>query len=202
MKIKFKRKKEKKTKLNNLHVNVYMGVPGAGKTTIAAKLAKRDIKKGIPVWSNVPIKGTYKIDPQKELGVYHIEAGRLIIDEAGNEFNNRDFKTFPPEVRKWLKLHRHYGMKVDVFSQADDSDITFQRLAYMYYIVFPSLIPYFVVAKPVKRHIGINKETHKIEAMFDYMSFLNTKRFFAPTVWKMFDTYQAERLHQKVWEKW
>jgi hypothetical protein len=150
----------------------------------------------------VPIKGTYKINPQEELGVYQIEAGRLIIDEAGNEFNNREFKTFPKAVRTWLKLHRHYGMKVDVFSQADDADATFNRLAYNYFLVKPSLIPFFIVLKPIKRYIGINKETKKIEAMFEFLPFFYTKHMFAPSVWGMFDTYEAERLKDKEWEKW
>jgi hypothetical protein len=191
-----------KKSLSNLHVNIYLGVPGAGKTTVAAKLAKRDIRRKIPVWSNVPIKGTYKIDAREELGKYQIEAGRLIIDEAGIDFNNREFKTMPKQVREWLKLHRHYGMKVDVFSQADDEDITFRRLAYNFYIVKPSIIPFIIVLKAVKRYIGVNPDTHKIEDLYEELPWYCTQRMFAPTVWNMFNTYEAPQLQIKEWEKW
>ena len=44
-------------------LTIYFGVPGSGKTTMAAYLAKR-FKRGYNVWSNVPITGTktrYKV---------------------------------------------------------------------------------------------------------------------------------------------
>ena len=70
---------------------VYFGVPGSGKTTFAAWVAKRVLKKGGRVWSNVPIKGTIKLNPADDIGKYLIQDGHVLIDEAGVEYNNRDF---------------------------------------------------------------------------------------------------------------
>ena len=63
-------------------VSIYFGVPGSGKTTYAAYLARHDIRRGIPVWSNVPITGCYQLDPKTDIGTYMITGGRVIIDEA------------------------------------------------------------------------------------------------------------------------
>ena len=127
-----------------LRLSVYFGVPGAGKTTFAAYLvrqAQREsciikfcrvhsgrlcrwilasglFKRAYPVWSNVEIRGAYRIEPKADLGVYQIEDGSLIIDEAGIEFNNRQYKSLPVEVIRWLKLHRHYRMSVEVAPHA------------------------------------------------------------------------------------
>jgi len=61
-------------------------------------------KRRLPVYSNVPITGAYKLDPQHDIGKYMIVNGKVIIDEAGIEYNNRSFKTFPPEAIYWYTL--------------------------------------------------------------------------------------------------
>jgi len=213
-----------------LQLNVYFGVPGSGKTTLAAYFAKKcqkeslviKICKRFPCWltnkiingkhwkrvikvfSNVPIQGTLKLDARKDIGHVMIEDGKMIIDEAGVEFNSRSYKTFSQEAIKFFKYHRHYGVSVDVFSQShEDMDITLRRLAQKFYIVKKSLIPYFIVLKPINRKVGIDDMTHQITDMY-YFPFLGigTKHIFMPTLWKMFDTYEHEELPAKVWETW
>ena len=77
-----------------LQLNVYFGVPGSGKTTYAAYLAKQARKESIiirlcrrfpcrftnwilsgnnwkrayPVWSNVPIAGTLRLNAREDIG--------------------------------------------------------------------------------------------------------------------------------------
>ena len=63
---------------------------------------KKDIKKGLTVWSNVPITGTKKLDPKADIGNFMICDGRVIIDEAGIEYNNRDFKKFTDKALYFL----------------------------------------------------------------------------------------------------
>ena len=111
-------------------VSIYFGVPGSGKTTYAAYLARHDIRRGIPVWSNVPITGCYQLDPKTDIGTYMITGGRVIIDEAGIEYNNRDFKDFSRKSLYFYKYHRHYQLAIDVFSQGfDDMDKKIRTLA-------------------------------------------------------------------------
>lgn len=213
-----------------LQLNVYFGVPGSGKTTFAAYLAKqcnkeslviklckrfpckftnwilrgKHWKRKITVYSNVPIAGTLKVDARNDIGRYMIEDGKLLIDEAGVEFNSRNYKSFPPEAIKWFKYHRHYGVSVDVFSQShEDMDITLRRLAQRFHVVKRSLIPFFISIKPIRRKVGIDKNTHQIIDAYSFPPLgIGTKRVFMPTLWKMFDTYEHDELPPKEWEEW
>ena len=109
-------------------IKIFFGVPGSGKTTLAAKFVHDNLKHGIKTFSNVPIKGALLFETS-DLGVYDISDGCMVLDEAGIAFNNRKFKTLSQSTIEWLKLHRHYGIRdIYVFSQSyDDMDITLRR---------------------------------------------------------------------------
>jgi len=105
-------------------LNVYFGVPGSGKTTFAAYLTRwalhenalirfcrkhenpvtrvllnsHFLKRRIDVYSNVPITGAYVLNAREDIGKYMIEDAKVIIDEAGIEYNNRNYKSFPQEA--------------------------------------------------------------------------------------------------------
>jgi len=191
-------------------LNVYFGVPGSGKTTFAAYLTKRSMKQSrvivwaqkhpgkfsawllasrffkrcTPVYSNVPITGAFQLEPQADIGKYMISGGKVIIDEAGIEYNNRNFKSFPKEAIYWYKYHRHYECSVDVFSQSyEDMDITLKRLAQNYFVVKKSLLPFCIVCKSIKRKIGIDDITHQIIDKY-YFGFpiIGTKWVFSPVL--------------------
>ncbi len=212
-------------------LNVYFGVPGSGKTTFAAYLTKNAMKESrviswarkhpnrftnwllnktqlfkrrLDVWSNVPITGAYSLDPQKDIGRYMIESGKVIIDEAGIEYNNRNFKSFPQEAVYWYKYHRHYSCSVDVFSQSyEDMDITLRRLAQNYYVVKKSMIPYFVVCKRIRRKVGIDDQTHQIIDHYRFgLPVLDSKWVFTPPLWKLFNSFSRKELPQKEWPVW
>lgn len=210
-------------------LNVYFGVPGSGKTTFAAYLAKQcsreswvikairrwpdnaflkflgttfPFRRATPVWSNVPITGAYKLNPQEDIGHYMICGGKIIIDEAGIEYNNRSFKTFPPEAIYFYKYHRHYTTSIDVFSQSyDDMDITLRRLAQNFYVVKKSLVPYCVTCRLIRRKVGVDDGTHQIADLYSMgLPVLDTRRVFSPPLWKLFNSYSRKELPEKVWE--
>lgn len=186
-------------------LSVYFGVPGSGKTTMAAWLAKRDLKHGLNVWSNVPITGTYKLDPPHDLGFVSIEDGRIIIDEASVEYNNRNFKSMPQETIKFLKYHRHWRTAIDVFSQSyDDMDITLRRLAQKFYVVKRGILPWFITVKLIKKKIGIDDQTHQIIDQYDFLPFIfgGTRIIFSPVLWKLFNTLSHESLPEIDFKKW
>lgn len=213
-----------------LQLNVYFGVPGSGKTTFAAYLAKqaqresivirfcrrfpcrftnwivdgKHWKRPIRVYSNVPISGTYKVDAREDLGKYLIEDGKLIIDEAGVEFNSRQYKSFPANAIYFFKFHRHYGVSVDVFSQShEDMDVTLRRLAQNFYVVKKSILPWFVVIKRIRRKVGIDNNTHQIVDAYSFgVPILDTKHIFCPPLWKMFNSYDHKDLPEKEWQSW
>lgn len=65
-------------------VTMFVGLPGSGKTTIAASLVKYANKHNIKAFSNVPIKGSFIYDWNKDFGVFQNLANSIIImDEAG-----------------------------------------------------------------------------------------------------------------------
>lgn len=184
-------------------VNVYFGVPGSGKTTMAAWLARRDLRRGGDVWSNVPITGTYQLDVARDIGIHHIEDGRLIIDEAGIEHNNRSFKSMPRHQIEFYKYHRHYKLAIDVFSQShEDMDITLRRLAQNYYVVTRSLIPWHITIRSIRRSIDIDENTKQIIDAYKFRCFLFTRRIFSPTLWKLFNTHSKKQLKPKEWARW
>lgn len=210
-------------------LNVYFGVPGSGKTTFAAYLARqsakesrviawarehpgpfsekllasRFFKRAMPVYSNVPITGAYKLSPQEDIGKVMICGGKVIIDEAGIEYNNRNFKSFPPDAVYWYKYHRHYECSVDVFSQSyEDMDITLRRLAQNYYVVRKSILPFFITCKKIRRKVGIDDNTHQIIDKYFFVPLLGSKRVFCPPLWKLFNSFSRRELPEKAWEVW
>lgn len=200
--MKFKKKLETYPKIKEV-VSVYFGVPGSGKTTFAAWLARRDLRRSGKVWSNVPLTGTFKLDVHKDIGRYLIEKGRVIIDEAGLDYNNRKFNTLSIEEIEFFKYHRHYSTAVDVFSQShEDFDVTLRRLAQAYYVVTKSLIPWFVTIRAIGRRVGIDENTKQIIDEYYWKPFFCTRRIFSPTLWKMFNTKSHKPLPAKIWEKW
>lgn len=195
--------KELKKKGKQEHVlSVYFGVPGSGKTTMAAWLTKRDLKRNHDVYSNVPITGAYKLDPKTDLGHYMIEDCRVIIDEASVEYNNRKFKELSEEAIYWFKYHRHYSCAVDVFSQShEDMDITIRRLAQQYFLMKKSILPWIVYRKRIGKRIGINEQTKQLCDEFFFVPF-GTRIIFSPTLWKMFNTLSRKDLPKKDFERW
>lgn len=183
-------------------LSVYFGVPGSGKTTFAAYLAKKDLKHGGKVWSNVPISGTYQLDPKEDIGNYMICDGRVIIDEAGIEYNNRDFKKFSEKQLYFYKYHRHYELAVDVFSQGyDDMDKKIRTLAQRLYVVKRSLIPFCVTRRQIAKRVGINEMTKEIIDEYYFVPF-SRKWIWCPPLWKMFNTCSREEYPEKEWPVW
>lgn len=212
-------------------LNVYFGVPGSGKTTFAAWLTKQSLKehwvirfcrrhpdnrlcqriltskhfrRATKVYSNVPITGAYRLDAKADIGHYMIADGRIIIDEAGIEYNNRNFKSFPPEAVYFYKYHRHYQTAVDVFSQSyEDMDITLRRLAQNFFVVRRSLVPFCVTCRLIRRKVGVDDTTHQIADLYSMgVPVLDTRRIFSPPLWRLFNSYSRKELPQKDWQTW
>lgn len=190
-------------------ISVYFAPPRTGKTTIAAWLARRDMKQGRKVYSNVPIKGCLKVDLKDDIGKVNISNGRLIIDEAGVDYNNREVmnrskgeKFMNKDAIKFFKYHGHFKVDIDIFSQSyEDFDVTLRRLATDYYIIKKSVfLPFFVKRQRILKKIKIDKETHQLTEMYYYQLF-GTRYFFCPPLWKMFDSYNTYELPEKEFDK-
>jgi len=182
-----------------MSIKIYFGVPGSGKTTLAAKIVMENLKKGVLTYSNVPIKGSLLYDAS-QIGSIDISGGEMVIDEASIQFNNRKFKTLPQQTIEWFKLSRHYGIKnIHVFSQSyDDMDITLRRLADEIYVVKRSLLPFTFVIRRIKVKVGIDQDTHQIMDQY-FFQFLGIKPYLGYHYWHMFDSWDAPDLPRVSW---
>lgn len=184
-------------------LSIYCGVPGSGKSSMAAYLAlkqfkrnKRHPKKALGVYSNTPIVGAYELK-SVDIGKVHLEDGLILIDEAGIEFNNRSFMSFPKYTSDWFKLHRHYNTNVCVFSQSwEDMDKKIRDIAAKIYICSKVPILPIVITKEVKVKIGIDENTHKLTDENYFVPFLRggVRFHWVRKAWKLFDSYDAPRL--------
>lgn len=99
-------------------ISIYFGLPGSGKTTLLAARALGYVKRGVRVYTNVPlaIEGVVPIDP-RWLGLYDISDGVVLLDEMALYANSRDYKSMSASMRNWIALHRHYGTNVEIYTQ-------------------------------------------------------------------------------------
>lgn len=180
--------------------DVYFGAPGSGKSTMACRLALQSLKKGVPVFSNVEVKGCYMLDPRADIGKYNITNALVIIDECGIEFSNRDFKTFTKEQNKWFKLYRHARCDIVIFSQSyEDMDKKLRLLANRYFLVERSLIPRFIRVRRITKKIAINDTDRQIIDAYDFVPF-SRRLYFGPLYWKYFDSYAMPSYPSKDWQ--
>ncbi|MDO4962603.1 MAG: zonular occludens toxin domain-containing protein [bacterium] len=186
--------------------DMYIGVPGSGKTTFAAYLAKKRFKKGKKnkkfgvVLSNVPIKGSYKV-VKSDIGTYMIKDCLLIMDEAGIDYNNRNFKSFSHDETYFYKFHRHYNVDIAMFSQDFDIDLKLRKLATRIFIVNKSIFPGFVKRKQVSKKIGIDSISKQLIDQYQFVIF-GTKYIYCPKLWKLFDSYSYKELPSKEFQKY
>lgn len=184
-----------------MSVKVYFGVPGSGKTTHAATVVYKNLKKGFPTFSNVPIVGAFLFDARSDLGYFDISCCDVIIDEASIDFNNRNYKALSQAVIRWMKYYRHHQVRdIYVYSQSyDDMDITLRRLSDRMYALRP-LIPgrlFYSVQIAVK--FGIDEQTHQPMNMY-FLKKTSVKFFLGRPVWKMFDSWEVDRLPVKKFD--
>lgn len=111
--------------LNPYKLYLVFGKKGSGKSTYLVKLARQYMKRGWIVYTNMEelfIPGVRHFNIQ-HLGDFVPEAhSLLLLDEVGMIWDNRDYKTFKPQVRDFFKLQRHYHVLVYMASQTFDVD--------------------------------------------------------------------------------
>lgn len=180
-------------------LTVVFGLPGSGKSSLAAYLARHAMKKGIKVYSNFFVEGALQID-KYDLGTYEISHGLVLIDEAGLSFNARDWKKFTDAHQSFFRYYRHHYNQVYVFSQSWNSvDKVIRDVAWRYMLVKPSLIKGIVKT----RTMGMEP----ISAELDATGNPNPRYFWVKfslrywpvfLAWKSFYTHSAPSLPEKA----
>lgn len=98
-------------------IRAYTGMPGSGKTNTLVDIAHKALKDGRPVFSNIVIKGAYKLTFDDLINYRFPRDSVLLIDEAGRHFNARKWKDLPDEIFDLFTLHRHLGLEMHVAVQ-------------------------------------------------------------------------------------
>lgn len=197
-------------------IRTFFGSPGAGKTTLAVKMAINNRKKYDGVYLNFDhkIDGGY-ICELDGLGEWTFpDHSYIAIDEAGIEYNSRAYKALPKPAIAWFKKHRHYRCDVDVFSQSwEDMDVTLRRLTTELWYLY-RLGP-FTLARRVYKRVTVDKNTEQIIDGYKMASMLwlfiwflqlelpngvgnvfspKFKLTFRPFYYKYFDSYSKDDL--------
>lgn len=189
-------------------ISIWFGVPGSGKTSMAAWLSRASRQIGYPVLSNVELKDCYILS-NDDLGTYDMSfdgtGAHVIIDEATLSFDGRNFKDFAKtNAPAYFALHRHMLNRVDVFSQGYDIDKRIRDRAgsagLFYLKKFP--LPGIIMYRKIKKVLFIKKEDKQ---MIDGFSFSGLPRLCnVRSVWDSFDTLDTSLCPtaQKQWQKW
>lgn len=155
------------------------GKKGSGKTTFLAKKSYQYLKKGRPVYTTEYIPGTIHFDVDKIGYITFPENAVLMIDEVGMIWDNRNFKTFKPEVRDYFKYQRHEKHTVYLFSQTFDVDVKLRNLTDAMYLC-TCHFGWLSIARKIKRSIVL------VQPMGDSESRIADNLEFEPWMWSLF----------------
>lgn len=174
------------------------GKKGSGKTTNLTKIALQHIKRGWKVYSTIEIPGTYlfKVD---QIGRFTFEPHSVVlIDEVGMIWDNRDFKTFRPDVRDFFKYQRQYKLKVYLFSQTFDVDLKLRNLTDEMYLL-TNFARVFSIQRRILKRITIKECADGTSTLsdtyeFDLPLFGGLKFTFIPRYVYYFKSYDPKKL--------
>lgn len=179
------------------------GKKGSGKTTLLTKIALSDIKKGKIVYSTIPIPGT-RLFNVNDVGYKQFEEGStILIDEVGMIWDNRDFKTFKPQVRDYFKLQRQYKNKVVLFSQTFDIDLKLRNLTDEMWLL-SNFARVFSIQRKITKKITISNASSNSRGVSDlvdeyrFVGLLGGVKFtFIPRYVAFFNSY-APKVMEKI----
>lgn len=172
------------------------GLPGSGKSTYLAKIAKRYLKKGIKVYSNFYIKGCYQLDFD-DLGVHDYSDCAILIDEISLFADSRNWKNYTPELRYFMACHRHYGCEIYYASQSyKDCDVRIRNITDNLYYIRSGLFGFSIV-REIAKCFSIDGE---IGEAYDLAGF--PKLCFRRKYYNMFNSFERKELPPNKAEKW
>lgn len=175
---------------------------GQGKSTLLTKMALQHLKHGWDVYSTESIPGCHLIAPE-DIGYFEFPWHSLVvIDEIGMIWDNRNFKSFKPEVRDWFKLQRHRKIKVICASQSFDVDKKIRDLADDMFLL-QKKFRVFSYGKRILKILDITEATGdsesrivdnlKFDSLFWFWAGSRTLTFI-PAWTKYFNTFSAPQL--------
>lgn len=194
------------------------GLPGSGKSTFLAKLAKEYQRMGYRVLVNrdYPIDGCY-LYSWSDVGKYDMSGSVILIDEVSLYADNRDFKQFHHSLKQFFILHRHYHIDIVWCTQQFDGvDRKIRELTSQLYFVSPTIFGFSklialqkIMYIPTKRDLKNNPtaEPHQALIRIGLLKILLSpigrsfwrplKLCYRPRYYRYFDSYTAPDLPKK-----
>ena len=183
--------------MKNLTEKIIMifGCPGSGKTTVLAKAATDNlngksflgIRPHSKVYTTFACPGCYVLEPAA-IGVYDFTDALLIIDEASQFFDARDWAKLGVHQRTWFQLHRHVHCSVIMCSQGySDCDLRIRNLCQQFYLLTALPFGHFSVIKPIKSFITV--DNNSIQDGYEFDSPINWKLIYRKKYYPLFDSF-------------
>lgn len=196
-------KKQKISKMK-YDLTLVLGLKGSGKTTYLARAAIKAHKGGHTIYSNVDLPYSIKFDIKTLCDPFVPLPGSLvIIDEAGIEMDNRDFKNFKKGQLCYLKLQRHLKNKVILASQDLDIDKKARKLLDQI-IYVKRFCHFFVFSRPLVNYLHVDDDPKgesndcNICVAWKWTFFTDIRFIFLPLWWNKFDSFSLEQLPDKA----
>ena len=207
-----------------MSVSLLFGLPGAGKSTIMASIAYKNLKakrkKYDHILSNVDFGSIPPFDKVTlikgdDLGKYEgFENSLILIDEASLEWDSRNFKNFSYEKMQFFLLHRHWNCDIMLFTQQWDAidrkiRVITDRVYYVYKGFYTGFflskyyrIPYgIIIPDPNKKQSGEKLgEIIQGYAKPNIIQRLFCHRVFLPKYYKYFDSWERPKLRPCPYE--
>lgn len=177
-------------------LDIYFGRKGCGKSSTLQKLAKQYYKHGWNVYcddGNTMQPFVEQIDCSKIWQYKLPEYSVVLIDEINLLWDNRDFKSFPKPLQRYLRLQRHKKIKLIMFSQTFDCDAKIRNLADTLYLcnkfarVLTICTGYF--KRPVILSALDTRQEGRISDDFKKLPFWRTQFTFIPRYVKTYDSF-------------
>lgn len=209
------------------HIDFIIGDCGSGKTTFAVSQCQKYLKKGYPVYSNVPILGCRKLVID-DLMVHDLEENAVIIfDEAatyGLASRGTSYKdSNKPSVIEFFTMYRHYKIKhIFIISPSfqDVIPVVRSRVNKVTVVKKPFFISLFLLpfnliriifklepiniglVKYIKKKLIVPKLKDTVnEPSETFISIPITRKYFIQNkYYKFFDSYSKKDLQFKDWD--
>ena len=181
----------------------FFGVPRVGKSTILTQYAKKEQWRKKRRYNNIytiniEIDGCKPI-PWEYLKTYCPDGDLILIDEITLNADNREWKSFPQEIRDFFILHGHTHCDIIYVTQNFEKvDAVIRGLTYDLWYMEKSPFPFFrrfTKAKRIYRKITINEQTSELKMGYRFGTFIeglfigNKKICYRPRYYQYYDSW-------------
>lgn len=188
--------------------HMYVGKPGSGKSTLLVKLiyqAKKAGKKVFCTDRHIADRMSVEYVSAQDLLRDDVHDCVVFIDEAGLEYDNRFYKTFPKQLIAFYRLHRHRSVEVHLMSQQYDVDKRIRDVCDGFSLVKPFLGFWIlerrvdIVIRLISAEVASDSVARIVDDLQKRSIWRHGLRFhWAPKYWRLFDSYDTSRLDMRT----